>query len=283
MKKVIISGLLMSFIFGTSFLFTKNALDYVSPFEFLAFRFSIAFLTMTLLLLFGVFKLQRKNYLKLWKVIIFQPILYFIFETTGINLIPSSEAGIIIASIPIMISFIAPYFLKEKPPKKHYIYVFTSFFGALLILGFNSFKGNLLGDLLVFGAVISATFYNIVVRLLKDQFSPFEITYSMMLSGAVFFNLFIPDYTLLANKTVFVSAIYLGIFSSVITFFLLNYMISKASPIQTSIFANLTTVISVLAGFLFRNEIIYWYHIVGMLLIIFGVWKVNTEKIRKIK
>ncbi|KAF2957072.1 hypothetical protein AS160_02895 [Marinitoga sp. 38H-ov] len=273
----------MSFIFGTSFLFTKNALDYVSPFDFLAFRFTIAFLIMTLLLFFGVFKFQRKNYLKLWKVIIFQPILYFIFETTGISLIPSSEAGIIIASIPIMISLIAPYFLKEKPSKKHYLYVFISFFGAILILGFNSFKGNIVGDLLVFGAVLSATFYNIAARLLKEEFTPFEITYSMMLCGSIFFNLFIPNYSLLLNKTVLTSAIYLGIFSSVITFFLLNYMISKASPIQTSIFSNLTTVISVLAGSIFRNESIYLYHIIGMILIIFGVWKVNTEKLKEIQ
>ncbi|GAB6189374.1 DMT family transporter [Marinitoga arctica] len=280
MKRVILSGILMSFIFGTSFLFTKNALDFVSPFEFLAFRFTIAFISMTILMFIGVFKLKKKNYLKLWKIVIFQPILYFIFETTGLNLVPSSEAGIIIASIPIMIAFIAPFFLNEKPPIKHYIYVFISFLGALLIIGFNSFKGNVKGDLLIFGAVLSATFYNIITRLMKDEFTPFEITYAMMITGALFFNLFIPDYSLMLNKTVLTSAIYLGFFSSVITFYLLNYMISKASPIQTSIFANLTTVISVLAGFLFRNESINWYHIVGMILIIFGVWKVNMEKIR---
>jgi len=270
----------MSLIFGLSFLFTKNALDYTCPMNFIALRFTIASIFMIILYFLKVFTLERKNYLKLFIVAFFQPILYFIFETSGLVFVPSSEAGILIATIPIFITFLSPLILKEKTPKINLLFVFLSFLGVLLILGFNSLKGNIKGDLLILGAVMSAVFYNFSSRKSSSEFKPKEITFFMMIVGAIFFNLLALvrnelNYKALLNPHVFISAIYLGILSSSVAFFLVNYMLSKVSPVQSAIFANLTTVVSVVAGALFRKETISLNHIIGMLFIIFGVWGVN--------
>ncbi|WP_255362938.1 MULTISPECIES: DMT family transporter [unclassified Thermosipho (in: thermotogales)] len=277
------SGLFMAFIFGLSFLFTKNALDYTSPMNFIAIRFTIASLFLFFLSIFKIISLQRKNYFKLLIVSLFQPILYFIFETSGLLYIPSSEAGILIASIPIFITFLTPIVLKEKVHNMNFLFVFLSFFGVLLIIGFNNFKGNIKGDLLILCAVFSATFYNFTSRKFSKEFQPVEITFFMMIIGAIFFNALAIireelDYTVLTNIHVLIPALYLGILSSSVAFFLVNYMLSKISPTQSSIFANLTTVTSVLAGALFRNEQITLKHIIGMTLIILGVWGVNYYK-----
>jgi len=194
--------------------------------------------------------------------------------------VPSSEAGILIATIPIFITFLSPIILKEKTPKINLLFVIFSFLGVALIVGFNSFKGNFKGDLLILGAVISAVFYNFSSKKLSSEFKPHEITFFMMIIGGVFFNITALirgelNYKVLFNPSVFISAIYLGVLSSSIAFFLVNFMLSKVSPVQSSIFANLTTVISVLAGAIFRKEIITINHIIGMILIIFGIWGVN--------
>lgn len=270
----------MSFIFGLSFLFTKNALDYTSPMNFIAIRFTFASLFMIILYFFNLIKLEKKHYYKLFIVALFQPILYFIFETSGLVYVPSSEAGILIATIPIFITFLSPIILKEKTPKINLLFVIFSFLGVALIVGFNSFKGNFKGDLLILGAVISAVFYNFSSKKLSSEFKPHEITFFMMIIGGVFFNITALirgelNYKVLFNPNVFISAIYLGVLSSSIAFFLVNFMLSKVSPVQSSIFANLTTVISVLAGAIFRKEIITINHIIGMILIIFGIWGVN--------
>jgi drug/metabolite transporter (DMT)-like permease len=248
--------------------------------NFIALRFTIASIFMIILYFFKVFKIERKNYLKLFIVALFQPILYFIFETSGLVFVPSSEAGILIATIPIFITFLSPLILKEKTPKINLLFVFLSFFGVLLILGFNSIKGNIKGDLLILGAVMSAVFFNFSSKKFSSQFKPQEITFFMMITGASFFNLLALfrnelDYTALLNIPVFISAIYLGILSSSVAFFLVNYMLSKVSPVQSSIFANLTTVVSVVAGALIRKETIFLSHIIGMIFIIIGVWGVN--------
>lgn len=68
------------------------------------------------------------------------------------------------------------------------------------------------------------------------------------------------------------SVLYLGILSSVVAFFLLNYMLSKTNPSQTATYLNLTTVVAILGGVLLGGEPFTWYHMVGGAMIIIGVW-----------
>jgi drug/metabolite transporter (DMT)-like permease len=286
--KVLISGLLMSLIFGMSFLFTKNALDYVNPFQFLAYRFFISFIFTNFLILIKVFKIRKINFIKLLPLAIFQPVLYFIFENFGVSYLNVSEAGIIISSIPVFVAIFSPIFLKEKTNKFQFLFIFCSLIGVILIMGVNSLSGNFKGILLMFFAVISATAYNMISRKMSLSYTPQETTYIMMSVGALVFNTIFLfsgnfNYSELFIKPVFISAIYLGIFSSTLTFFLINYMLSKVTAVQSSIFANITTVVSVLAGAIFRNESIKLYHLIGMLFIIAGVTGVNyfSNKIKK--
>ncbi|NLC51909.1 MAG: EamA family transporter, partial [Firmicutes bacterium] len=99
-----LSGLGASIIFGFSFLFTKEALDSLAPYHLLGLRFLFALLLLTVLLITGIIKLKYrgKKLFALGALTLFQPIAYMSFETAGINLISSSEAGIMIALIPIV-------------------------------------------------------------------------------------------------------------------------------------------------------------------------------------
>ncbi|MCJ7690921.1 MAG: DMT family transporter, partial [Clostridiaceae bacterium] len=113
----ILSGILTSAIFGLSFLFSKKALNIVEPFTLLSFRFLVAFTIMSILKLLGIIKINYKG--KNIKNLIFlgftQPIIYFIFETYGIQFSSSSQAGLMIALIPIFVTILSAYALKETP------------------------------------------------------------------------------------------------------------------------------------------------------------------------
>jgi drug/metabolite transporter (DMT)-like permease len=224
-----------------------------------------------ILLVSGVIKLGKKPYWKLFALILFQPVLYFIFETYGVQRINSSEAGMIIALIPVVVNVLAAFMLKEKGDLFHYILVGAGFLGVVLIIGFDLSKGTLLGKIFMFFAVLSGALYSIYSRKFSKQFSPEEITFFMMMTGAIFFTLMSimkGEFEIQFNIQTISSGIYLGILSSAGAFFLLNYMINKASPIVTTLFSNLTTVISVIAGIAFRNEMVGLQQILGMLLII---------------
>ncbi|HAA80455.1 MAG TPA: EamA family transporter, partial [Thermoanaerobacter sp.] len=65
------------------------------------------------------------------------------------------------------------------------------------------------------------------------------------------------------------------VLSSVVAYFLNNYALSKLPASQASVFANLTTVISIIAGITIRHETFYWYHVIGAIMILIGVWGTN--------
>ncbi|MNW63795.1 EamA-like transporter family protein [compost metagenome] len=80
----------------------------------------------------------------------------------------------------------------------------------------------------------------------------------------------------------FVMAIlYLGILSSLVTSYLSNYTLSKIKASEMSVFSNVATLITILAGVLFLQEEFHYYHLVGAAFIITGVIGTNFYRVKK--
>lgn len=286
-----IAAIIYSLIFGLSFMFTKQALDNMPPILLLSYRFLAAALVLTVLALFRIIKLdyKKKPLGKLFLLTFFQPIAYFTFETIGIKLTSSSEAGIMIALIPVVVTVLAAVFLKERVTFFQLVFIISSVAGVIFIVlmsGDLTMDGHMAGIAALMGAVLSAGVYNILSRKLSDDFTPVELTFAMMWTGAIVFNIialtsFIIDNNLEQYTASLFSAdnvipiLYLGVLSSVCAFLMINYVLSKLSASVSSVFNNLTTVISIIAGVLIRNETFYWYQMAGSILIILGVWGTN--------
>jgi len=281
----------VSFIFGFSFLFTKAALDYTEPFQLLGFRFALAGLLLTVLKMLGIIQLQfkGKRISSLLTLALFQPVLYFMGETWGVKWTSASEAGMIIALIPVVVTAMAAIFLREKLHPWQIVAVVASVAGVFLIVlgqGNLSFGEQLWGILALLGAVLAAGAYTIFSKHLSAEFTPIEITFVMMWVGAIIFNILgvgqsarngtISNYLQpLSQMEVWWAVLYLGVLSSVTAFFLLNYTISKLKVSQTAGFNNLTTVVAVSAGVLFAGEPFGWVQALGVVLILWGVWGTN--------
>ncbi|MFP4660932.1 MAG: DMT family transporter [Halanaerobiales bacterium] len=284
-----IAGLTFSSIFGFSFMFTKEGLQLMKPFHLLGFRFGIAALALSILLILKVIKVDFKNKKMglLALLAIVQPGLYFVFETLGIEMTTSSEAGMMIALIPVFVTILAAVFLKEKPSLIQLPFIILSVAGVIFIVLMRDSSGQtgkLLGIIYLLGAVIMAGIYNILSRKLSLSFKPLEITFIMMWSGAVFFNIMgfikhsggvLSYFSPITDIHVLGSVIYLGLLSSVVAFFMMNFTLSRIEAAQSAVFANLTTIVSILAGVFIRGESFYWYQIVGGILIVIGVWGTN--------
>ncbi|MBC7959614.1 MAG: EamA family transporter [Vallitaleaceae bacterium] len=285
-SKALYLGFVYSTIFGFSFMFTKMTLGSInSIYHLLALRFLIAFSAMTLLLLLGVIKVsyKGKKVLRLVPLGLFQPVIYFIFETKGIALVPSSQAGIMMACIPILVIILAKIFLHEHPSILQILFVILSVIGAVVI-NINSLStGNLLGTIFLLIAVLAAAVYSILSRNLSNEFSAVEMTYLMMGFGAVTFNAIssilhmksgeIGNYfEPFTHPSALIGLLYLGILSSIVAFFLLNYTLSKVEASKTAVFANFTTVVSVIAGILLLREHLMVSQVVGGVMILIGVY-----------
>ena len=286
-----VTAVVAELIFGFSFMFTKGALNFVTPNQLLAFRFMIAALTMTLLSALRIIKVDLRGRALggVLALAVVQPVLYFFCETIGVNLTTSSEAGLMIALIPVFVTVLATFTLKEIPNPLQVGFILLSVVGVgFIILGGKkvSTSGQTFGLAALLGAVIAAAIYNILSRRLSTQFRPVELTFVMMWMGALFFggaavieglsrNGTINFIALLRVEEVWTAVLYLGIFSSVVAFFGMNYSLSKIEASRNAVFANLSTVVAVIAGVCFRGEPFYWYHLVGGILILIGVWGTN--------
>lgn len=288
----LLAGVGMAVIWGFSFLFTKETLDYTFPLQLLGFRFCAAALLLTILKLTGVIEIQLKGKLisPLLLLAFFQPVLYFIGETWGVKWTSASEAGMIIALVPVAIAAMAAIFLKETLNIKQILSIAASVLGVILIVaaqGQLQFGEHLWGIFALLLAVFSAGAYSIMARRSSRAFTPLEITFVMMWVGTLIFNgLGLAQSTLegsflaylkpLQFPSVLWSIFYLGIISSVLAFFLSNYMYAKLPASQTAPILNLITVISVFAGVFFRGESFGWFEAMGITLIILGVWGTNV-------
>ena len=287
-------ALLNASIVGLSFLFTKTAIQESNPLDTLAFRFTVAFVTVSVLILMKVVKVEirLKSYYKLLPLTLLYPTLFFSFQAFGLQSVPSSEAGIIFATIPILTTIFAAIFLKEKTTVLQKISIIASVFGVMYIF---VMKGNSIsitnwsGILLLFISCLSSAGYAVLTRALVRTFKPFEITFFMLGIGFVFFNIaslatHISNQTLpemlspWTNGNFIFSILFLGILASFVTSLLSNYILSKISATQMSVFSNLSTIISIAAGAIILNEDIFLYHIVGSALIIIGVIGTNLFK-----
>ncbi|MFW5787546.1 MAG: DMT family transporter, partial [Halanaerobiales bacterium] len=189
----VLSGLAFSSIFGFTFLFTKEGLEVVSAFQLLGYRFGFAAIFMTLLVITGIIKVdyRGKEMKSVFLLAVVQPVLYFIFEIQGINMTTSSEAGLMISLIPVVVTILAAIFLEEKPTVKQFIFIILSVAGVVFIVlmkGNSAVENNYLGMLVLGGAVLMGGIYNILSRKLSLDFKPVEITFIMVWFGAIVFN-----------------------------------------------------------------------------------------------
>ncbi|HHW98300.1 MAG TPA: DMT family transporter [Firmicutes bacterium] len=296
--KPYLAGIGSSAIFGFSFMFTKGALDKLDVWRLIGFRFLLASIVISLLMATRLVKVdlalipgrsRGKDWRPLLWVALLQPIAYFIFETFGVSLTTSSQAGMLIALIPIFVIILSTVFLGERPSLQQAGFIVLSVAGVIFIAWQQSSTAGAaswLGLALIMGAVITAALFNIGSRRASAQFAPVEVTCVMMWVGAIIFNLLAlffhwragnlaTFFAPLADPQVIMALLYLGIGSSVVAFFLVNYGLSQLPASQAAVFSNLTTVVSIVAGVVFRNEPFYWFHALGAAAILVGVWGAN--------
>ncbi|MFZ5631841.1 MAG: DMT family transporter [Bacillota bacterium] len=296
------AAVIVAVVFGFSFIFTKGTLAYLDPFQLLGLRFALAALSLTLLAVFRLVRLNLKleHIPALLKIAVWQPVLYFVCETYGVKLTSASESGVVIALVPVAVTVLSVFMLGEKVTAGQGVCISGAVAGVMLMaLGgagtaSGGPPGHLLGILLLFGAVMAGAFYNIFSRRAADSHAPLEITFVMMWLGALVFNAIgltqsyltgqqANYYAALQHLPAVTGLLYLGLLSSVVAFFLLNYALSRMPASRTAVFLNLIPLVSLLAGVVFYGERLGPWQLAGCALILLGVWGTNYFAGRPLK
>ena len=285
----LLAAITAAVIFGMSFMFSKLALEKAAPTVLLAVRFTVAVAAMTLVILVNalVGKLRGQPVYQLLLLGIVQPVAYFIFENYGILYTSSAVAGTIIAAVPVCCILMDVLVLHEKVTLKQVLCAVCAIGGVALISAGGAVMVSALGMLFLLLTMLSDTLYYGISHSAAKLFTPFEMTYVMFVVGMV---VFIPVALLhaggltspmilepLQDGQFWLAVLYLGLLSSVMAYGLLNFANSHLSVSETSLFSNVTTVVSVLAGVVLLKEPFSVWQMLGVVIILVCVFVANVS------
>ena len=282
----------------------KEALLVFPPLTLIVVRFTLAVLLMlTIGLIFRhseILGLQRPEKQDIPLFILgglFQPFLYFIFETYTYQSFDSPTiAEALLSTQPVMAPIFALVLLRERITRNNIIGILLSTVGMLILLlvGSNNFAlGNPWGILLAFLTVSMSVSYSVILRRVPSRYSPLTIVfYVQLFSLCLFYPLWgfteagqflhdtIPHYTTLHQPTSLLAVLYLAIFASVAAFVLFCYTVRQIGVTRANVFNNVRPIFTALLMWMLFDEILPIWKIVGIIIIIIGLF--ISQKTRKI-
>lgn len=280
----------------------KEALVVFSPLTLIVLRFTIAIVLMLLVgLLFRgheVLGLQRvdKRAIPLFVLGgLFQPFLYFIFETyTYQSFASPTIAEAMLSTQPIMAPILAFIILREKVTRNNVVGILISTMGMLLLLlvGANDFAlGNPWGVLLAIVTVSMSVGYTIILRRIPTWYSSLSIVFYVQLVALVLFyavwgvfdrqSLQDTIAPLSADLSPVIAVGYLAVFASVTAFILFCYTVRQIGVTRANVFNNVRPVFTALLMWVIFDEQLPIWKWVGIIVIVIGLF--ISQKQRKIE
>ena len=286
--KPLLAATVCHFLWGLSFLASRIALDTASVTVLLSHRFLLAFLMMSLLLPTRLADCHLRGK-ALWPLLLLglmEPVVYFFGEQSGILHSTTIFSGVMISTIPIVSILAAMPILREKPTTGQMLFSLLSAGGVIGIGLISRSSGALdwIGVLALAVAVLSAVVYTLLSRGISNNYSPFERTYFMLGIGAVTFTALaaaevrgsVPAYLQPFSSPAYGAAVlYLAVFCSVVCYFLSSYTLTRLSVARATVFSNLTTAVSVIAGAWILHEPLSPIGMVCCVLILIGIYGVQ--------
>lgn len=279
------------FIWGSSFIALKSAMEDIGEFTVIFLRMFIASLCFLYFIKsFLKYKFTKKDIKFILLLAAFEPCLYFIFEAKALLYTSASQAGMITSLMPLITAMAAGYFLKEIISRQLLFGSLIALIGAVWLsvqaTTTISAPNPMLGNFLELCAMICGAGYTIVTRYLVDKFSALFITAIQSFIGAIFFfPFFIYEYfTMDMNFTTEALSwiVYLGVVVTLGGYGLYNFSLTKIEASKAAVFVNLIPVFTLILAFLILGEKLSIEELIASATILVGVL-ISQVKVKKRK
>ncbi len=275
-------------LWGGSFSAMRIAVSVLHPMSVMWIRMMIAFVV----ILPFVKKLKPENYQKGdWKLllpmVLFQPCLYFLLESNALQYTTSSQAGVISACVPLLVTIGAGIVLSEPITGKATAGLFLSISGVAALTLLEKEGGiavnPLFGNSLEFCAMCCAAVNMIIVKQLCERYNPWTLTAMQVFSGIWFFSpgvvFLFRDEAVAITFGLVTALVFLGALVSLGAFGLYNWGLSYIPASRAAHFVNLVPVTAVIIGWTFMGEALGMMQCFAAAAVVLGVWISQTGKI----
>jgi len=225
----------------------------------------------------GKIRYQQGDWKYLVGMCLFEPCLYFIFESIALKNTSASQAGVITSLLPLMVAVGAYLFLKEHLSKKSLLGFFIAVCGAitlsLLSIETELAPNPIFGNFFEFLAMACACAYTLLLKHLTTRYSALFLTALQSISGTLFF---LPAAIVLPLPDSFsinsvLAIIYLGVFVSIGAYGLYNFAVSKIPASQATAYINFIPVFTAIIAFFVLDERFTLWQLAACGVIITGI------------
>lgn len=280
-------ALLLAMCFwSTSYLAMRIALTALDPHSLMLGRMAVA--TLVLLPLWPHLWRAIRRYGQ-WRWLLFmglcEPGCYFLLETNALRFTTASQAGMVIALMPLFVGLLAWFTLRERVGAQGWC-GFGLAVGGVIWLTLaaapqTSAPNPLLGNILEGLAIFCGSVYTVTARHLSSCYSPLQITAVQSLVGLVFFgllHLLVPLEVTpvqlgidLPEWAAWAAVPYLGCVVSLGGYGLYNVGVHRLSAAQAAAYTNLIPLLTLLLGVWLLREVFLPAQYAASALIIAGV------------
>ena len=260
--------------------------DDIEPLEMVFFRWGFTLILVSPILFLNykrVISTIKNHFLILISLAILGISLFNTLLYIGLNTTSSTNALIINSSIPMLILIFSFIIFKTKIKFIQIIGIILSSFGVLYLI----LKGQVLninnivftiGDLWVVLSSFAWALYSTLVRLKPKDISDMEYFSIIVLFG---FIILLPFYLyqgysiqkeLILVQENFLIFIYISVFTSILSYYFWHQGIKYLGASKTGQFTHLMPIFGTILAYIFLGEILQNYHLVGAILIIFGIY-----------
>ena len=276
-------------IWGSTYLLNKIAVSELPPFMLASIRFMSAGI-----LIFLIAKLMGKSLAITKQQLVNVFIAGFLFLTIGngvvvwaLKYVDSGFAALEISSQPLVVLILMRIFQGKKIKAMSVLGVILGVIGIYLLVSQKqivSQEGSLIGMIMIFFCMVSWASGSLFVGNADLPSNYFLNTGYQMLAGG---------FMLLLGSLIFGepwstpnmwsirvqwSMILLIIFGSIVAFTSFNYLLKNVSPEKVATSTYVNPIIALLLGWYFLNEVITTQSIIAAIILLTGVYFINTKK-----
>ena len=278
--------LLLALIWGSSFILIKTGLKGLSAGDVGALRILSASVFLIPMALKSLRHLTRKHWGLLFTIGLCGSLIpSFLFAVAQTSL-PSSVAGILNALTPMFTMVLGVLFFHQSLSRRTFLGLLLGLAGtAYLILadGNGGLEGiNLYALLVIMATVFYGANLNIIKFKIQDLNARTITSVSLLIVGpfAAFYLFVISDFAssiTMENATPIGAILLLGVLGTAIALVLFNELVKITNPVFTSSVTYIIPIVAVGWG-LVDGEKLATHHVIGMTMIITGVYLANKKR-----
>ena len=275
----------LGFMWGSSYLFIKLAVDDFGTFTLVALRLLVGALLLWAVVLVTRQELPRgrRIYGHLFVMGLVNIVIPFALITWAEQTVDSSLAAILTAPVPLFAIVIAPLFLHDEPIRVNGVFgLVVGFIGVVILTSRDLTVGDsdLTGEVALLGAALSYAVGAVYARRNMRGVHPlipavFQVTFALLVSGAIAIVAERPWDARPDAEAIF-SILWLGILGSGLAYLVVFRLFAAWGATRTTMVAYEIPVWGIVLGFLVLAEPVDIRLLIGTALVVGGVALVNS-------